>query len=314
MKCWSPIHVSSAVPSARSSGSIGGGCRASSSTTVRSRASILSQSVVAARTSRNTRSRSRSSAASSSGSVSRSISTKRNDSSVPPASGAVGCGTDAEHPAGGVALDAHDRVHDEMEPEIVPFQFHRDRVDEEGHVVVHDLDDACAARPSRLLASARTRGRVQRRPGAAGRGPSASGPLPAALSRSAARGPRPGPARSSAANTSRASRRPGPASSAVAGCSSFFSSRPWSAPVSPESGTLRTLPLPVRFHRGSRATPRPRPRTRRSRRRDHDAAVSGERSRSHDEARPDAGERSRPRGRARTARSHRGGDESLGRR
>ena len=104
--------------------------------------------MVAARTSRNTRSRSRSSDASSVR-IGLPVDLDEEERLERPARfGAVGRGTDAEHPAGGVAFDAHDRVHDEMEAEIVPFQFHRDRVDEEGHVVVHDLDDGVARVPA----------------------------------------------------------------------------------------------------------------------------------------------------------------------
>ena len=47
-----------------------------------------------------------------------------------------------------------DRVHDEMDAEVVAVERHRDRVDEERHVVVDDVDRRCAARPSRRRASA----------------------------------------------------------------------------------------------------------------------------------------------------------------
>ena len=151
-----------------------------------------------------------------------------------------------------------------------------------------------ASQPS-SRASGRTRGRLRRRRGAAARDPSASGPRPGAT---------PSERRLEILERDLCEVAPDERVEVSRRSPSAGSSFSWllvearSAPVSPESGTLRTLPLPVRFHRGSRATPRARDRTGRSRRRDHDAEVSGERSRSHDEAGPHAGERSRPGGRA----------------
>ncbi len=45
------------------------------------------------------------------------------------------------HRAVGVAAHVEDRVDHEVHAEVVTFERHRDRVDEERHVVVHDLDE-----------------------------------------------------------------------------------------------------------------------------------------------------------------------------
>lgn len=54
-------------------------------------------------------------------------------------------------PAGEVPSYDELRMDDEMDAATLPGQFVGDRVDEEGHVVGHDLDDGVAARPAVLL-------------------------------------------------------------------------------------------------------------------------------------------------------------------
>ncbi len=59
--------------------------------------------------------------------------------------------SDLEQPAAVVAAQPHDRAHDEVDRPPVPAHLHRDRVDEERHVVVHDLDDGVRRLPAVLL-------------------------------------------------------------------------------------------------------------------------------------------------------------------
>ena len=58
--------------------------------------------------------------------------------------------------ASGIALDGEDRMHDQVQRQALPVDLHRRRIDEEGHVVVDDLDHRVARRPAMLAG-----GRVQ---------------------------------------------------------------------------------------------------------------------------------------------------------
>ena len=73
----------------------------------------------------------------------RSTSTWMNDSRR--ALGVVG---DAGKRAVGAALDRDDRVHDQVQRQPVPVDFHRHRIDQERHVVVDDLDDRVRRLPA----------------------------------------------------------------------------------------------------------------------------------------------------------------------
>ena len=67
---------------------------------------------------------------------------------APRALGVVG---DADQRPLRVANDGHDRVDDQVQRQTVPIDFHRHRVDQERHVVVHDLDDRVRRLPAVLL-------------------------------------------------------------------------------------------------------------------------------------------------------------------
>ena len=60
--------------------------------------------------------------------------------------GGVAVGGHAEQLAAGRAPHAQDRVHDEMHAEVAAVERHRQRVDEERHVVEHDVDRGVAVR------------------------------------------------------------------------------------------------------------------------------------------------------------------------
>src|SRR5262249_57011738 len=53
--------------------------------------------------------------------------------------------------AGGVSDDAQDGMDDEMDGEVVAVELHRHRIDEEGHVVVDDLDQGMRGMPAILV-------------------------------------------------------------------------------------------------------------------------------------------------------------------
>ena len=49
------------------------------------------------------------------------------------------------------AFDRDDRVHDQMQRQPVPVDFHRHRIDQERHIVVDDLDDRVRRLPAMFL-------------------------------------------------------------------------------------------------------------------------------------------------------------------
>ena len=151
VKCWSPIHCRKAVPSVRSSASIAGGAVRSSSTTCRKRASILSQSFGG-----------RAHVAQHPFEIGREPGEQpgiglavdldveegfehRRLAAVSIVDASV---RESEQPPGGIAAHTQDRVHDQVQPEVVTLELHRDRIDEERHVVVHDLDDRVVGVPT----------------------------------------------------------------------------------------------------------------------------------------------------------------------
>ena len=94
--------------------------------------------------------------------VSRSTSRCSHDSRVRPARLSDGSELDQRTVGAG---DVEDRVHDEVDAEVVAVDRHRDRVDEERHVVVDDVDHRVRCVP----AFGRNRGRVDTHDRAAGR-------------------------------------------------------------------------------------------------------------------------------------------------
>ena len=113
-----------------------------------SRASMGFQSCTAARTSASTRSMPATSASRCSASTRRSISTCIQDSRG--ASGDCGAGCDRLELALRVAGDGIDRMDDQVQREALPVDFHRGRIDQEGHVVVDDLDHRMPGPPAVL--------------------------------------------------------------------------------------------------------------------------------------------------------------------
>jgi len=64
------------------------------------------------------------------------------------ARGRVTTGLDGDQPALAVAFDGEDRVHDQVQRQTLAVDLHRRGVDEEGHVVVDDVDHRVPRRPS----------------------------------------------------------------------------------------------------------------------------------------------------------------------
>ena len=112
----------------------------------RAAASIFSQSPVAARTSASTRSMSVRTSSRMSADVSRSTSTCTHDSRTKPGSSLDP--SVARSVPSSVRCHREHRMHDEMDAEIVTVDGHRDRVDEERHVVVDDVDQRVGRVPA----------------------------------------------------------------------------------------------------------------------------------------------------------------------
>ena len=141
-----------------SSLSSGGGLSRSSATISLTRSFIFDQSSTASRTSRSTRWTSATIASGSSPSRSRSISTCIHDSRTTPSSGRVapsGTGARGLERAGDVALDVELRVDHEVDVAQLATELHRERVDEERHVVDDDLDHRVPAGRPAVLAGRR---------------------------------------------------------------------------------------------------------------------------------------------------------------
>ena len=99
------------------------------------------------------------------GSLSRSTSTWMRDSRAP--SRPAGA-NEASSPSV-VAHGLDERMHEEVQRVALAVQLHRHRVDEEGHVVVHDLDHGVRARPAVLLDARVVHAQLRRARGEAAR-------------------------------------------------------------------------------------------------------------------------------------------------
>ena len=94
------------------------------------------------------RSRRRSSSA---GALTRSISTRMNDSASVSSSSGASAGRTRRELAARVPPDADHGVDEQVDPRVLAAQLHRGRVDQERHVVGHELDDRVRGLPAVLL-------------------------------------------------------------------------------------------------------------------------------------------------------------------
>jgi hypothetical protein len=73
------------------------------------------------------------------------------DQRLEAALGLVAVARQAQQPVLGVTSDLHHRMHDQVHRQALPIDLHRDRVDQERHVVVDDLDHRVRRLPAMLV-------------------------------------------------------------------------------------------------------------------------------------------------------------------